>query len=45
MSSEVTDDQEEMNNFFQQNELMESRCLAIAQAALLCSMKSGFKIR
>jgi len=38
-TSEVTDDQKEMNNFFHKNELVESRCLAIAQAALLCSVK------
>jgi len=28
-SSEVTDDQETMNNFFQQNQLVESRWLVV----------------
>jgi len=28
-TGEVTDDQEKMNNFFQQNKLMESRWLAM----------------
>jgi len=40
-TSEVTDDQEKMHNFFQQNKLMQSRCLAMHRR-FLCSVKSGF---
>ena len=39
-TSKVTDDQEEMNNFYQQNKLVQSHWLAsrYAQTALLCSI-------